>query len=131
MVTSLAQTQINNSVPFQTDPSKDYSLVIPTSYVEGETTAAFLALHPWNTSKWNGETWCEELADFAEENKCTHCVGEKCFVKCINKNQCVARSLAIRKNSVKKSDKYWLLAHLFSLENKNERKTKSTTKRAT
>ncbi len=67
-VTSLAQTQINNSVAFQTDPSKDYSLVIPTSYVEGESTAAFLALHPWNTNKWNGETWCEGLADFAEEN---------------------------------------------------------------
>ena len=63
-----AQTQINQSVPFQTDDSKDYSLVIPSSYVEGEPTAAFLALHPWNTDRWNGETWCEELADFAEVN---------------------------------------------------------------
>ena len=65
---SLAQTQINNSIPFQTDDSKDYSLVIPSSYVEGESTSAFLALHPWNTNKWNGETWCQELADFAEAN---------------------------------------------------------------
>ncbi len=65
---SLAQTQINNSIPFQTEDSKDYSLVIPSSYIEGEATAAFLALHPWNTSKWNGETWCEELSGFAEAN---------------------------------------------------------------
>jgi hypothetical protein len=64
----ISQTQINNSVPFQTDDSKDYSLVIPSSYVEGEPTAAFLALHPFNTARWSGETWCEELVDFAEAN---------------------------------------------------------------
>jgi len=63
-----AQTQINNSVPFQTDDSKDYSIVIPSSYVDGEPIAAFLALHPWNTDRWNGQTWCEELAEFAEAN---------------------------------------------------------------
>jgi len=63
-----SQTQINESVSFQSDNSKDYSLVIPSSYEEGVPTAAFLALHPWNTSKWNGETWCEELSDFAEAN---------------------------------------------------------------
>lgn len=65
---SMAQTQINNSIPFQTDDSKDYSIVVPSSYLEGEPIAAFLALHPWNTDRWNGETWCEELADFAEAN---------------------------------------------------------------
>jgi len=63
-----AQVQINSSVPFQTDDAKDYSIVVPTSYVEGEPIAAFLALHPWNTDRWNGETWCEELAEFAEAN---------------------------------------------------------------
>lgn len=65
---AVSQTQINSNVPFQTDESKDYSLVIPSTYAEGEPTAAFLALHPWNTDRWNGETWCEELADFAEAN---------------------------------------------------------------
>lgn len=63
-----AQTQINESIPFQSDDSKDYSLVIPSSYVEGTPVAAFLALHPLNTSRWNGQTWCEELAEFAEAN---------------------------------------------------------------
>lgn len=63
-----SQEQINESMPFDTDPSKDYSIVVPSSYEEGEPTAAFLALHPFNTSRWNGQTWCEELADFAEAN---------------------------------------------------------------
>ena len=63
-----AQEQINANMPFQSDDSKDYSIVIPSTYVEGESIAAFLALHPLNTSRWNGETWCEELADFAEAN---------------------------------------------------------------
>lgn len=63
-----SQIQINESMEFQTDPSKDYSIVVPSSYVEGEPIAAFLALHPFNTARWNGETWCEELAEFAEAN---------------------------------------------------------------
>ncbi len=63
-----AQEQINESMPFDSDPDKDYSIFIPSNYVEGEPIPAFLALHPFNTSRWNGQTWCEELADFAEEN---------------------------------------------------------------
>ena len=63
-----AQEQINESMPFQTDPSKDYSIFIPSAYTEGEPIPAFLALHPFNTSRWNGETWCQELSDFAETN---------------------------------------------------------------
>jgi len=63
-----AQEQINESFAFQSDPSKDYSIVIPSAYQEGEPIAAFLALHPFNTNRWNAETWCDELADFAEAN---------------------------------------------------------------
>lgn len=62
------QEQINESMPFQTDPDKDYSIFIPSAYTEGEPIPAFLALHPFNTNRWNGQTWCEELADFAEAN---------------------------------------------------------------
>lgn len=68
MLVGNAQEQINSSFPFQSDPSKDYSIVIPSSYQEGEPVAAFLALHPLNTNRWNGETWCDELSDFAEAN---------------------------------------------------------------
>ena len=66
--TSFAQEQINGSFPFQTDPSKDYSIVIPSAYEEGKEISAFLALHPWNTQNWDGRRWCEEIADFAEAN---------------------------------------------------------------
>ncbi len=62
------QEQINESMPFQNDPDKDYSIFIPSNYTEGEPIPAFLALHPLNTNRWNGQTWCEELADFAETN---------------------------------------------------------------
>jgi len=63
-----AQEQINESMPFQNDPDKDYSIFIPSNYEEGEPIPAFVALHPFNTNRWNGQTWCEELADFAEAN---------------------------------------------------------------
>lgn len=63
-----AQEQINESMPFQTDPDKKYSIFIPSNYTEGEEIPAFLALHPFNTSRWDAQTWCEELADFAEAN---------------------------------------------------------------
>ena len=63
-----AQEQFNESFAFQSDQSKDYSIVIPSAYQEGEPIAAFLALHPFNTNRWNAETWCDELADFAEAN---------------------------------------------------------------
>ena len=63
-----AQEQINESMPFQNDPEKEYSIFVPSIYSEGEPIPAFLALHPFNTSRWNGQTWCEELADFAESN---------------------------------------------------------------
>lgn len=64
----MAQEQINESMPFENDPDKDYSIFIPSNYSEGESIPAFLALHPFNTNRWNGQTWCEELADFAEFN---------------------------------------------------------------
>ena len=65
---TIGQEQINESMPFQNDPDKDYSIFIPSNYTEGESIPAFLALHPFNTNRWNGQTWCEELADFAEAN---------------------------------------------------------------
>ncbi len=64
-----AQEQINGSFPFQTDPSKDYSIYLPSGYEEGKEIAAFLALHPWNTQNWDGRRWCEEISDFAEANQ--------------------------------------------------------------
>ncbi len=67
-LTVFAQKQINNSMPFQDVDSKDYSIVVPSSYIESESIPAFLALHPLNISRWNAETWCAELTEFAESN---------------------------------------------------------------
>lgn len=65
---SVGQEQINGSFPFLTDPSKDYSIYLPSGYVVGKEIAAFVALHPWNTQNWDGRRWCEEISDFAEHN---------------------------------------------------------------
>lgn len=64
----IAQVQIDSSFAFQSDPSKDYSIYIPSGYEDGKSIAAFLALHPLNTSNWDGRRWCEEISDFAETN---------------------------------------------------------------
>lgn len=66
--TLCAQTQINSSFPFQSDPNKKYSLIVPSTYSDDNPTKVMLGLHPLNTSRWNGETWCEYLSDFAEIN---------------------------------------------------------------
>jgi len=63
-----AQEAIDGNFAFQSDPAKKYSLYIPSAYQEGESNAALVALHGWNTSVWNGKTWCEFLAPFAEAN---------------------------------------------------------------
>lgn len=62
------QEQINESMSFQNEPAKEYSIFIPSVYTEGEAIPAFLALHPLNTNRWSGQTWCEELSNFAEAN---------------------------------------------------------------
>ncbi|MFT5822967.1 MAG: hypothetical protein ACI8ZM_004224 [Crocinitomix sp.] len=64
-----AQERINGEFPFDTDPAKKYSLYIPSTYVNGEANKVMLALHPFNTSRWDGESWCDTLVDFAEENQ--------------------------------------------------------------
>lgn len=63
-----AQQRVDGSFPFQTDPSKDYSLYIPSGYSPGTPHALMLGLHPWNTARWNAESWCDTLIVFAETN---------------------------------------------------------------
>lgn len=63
-----AQERINGEFPFDTDPAKKYSLYIPSTYTIGEANKVMLALHPFNTSRWDGESWCDTLVDFAEAN---------------------------------------------------------------
>jgi len=69
IITALfGQQRIDGSFPFQTDPAKKYSLYIPSSYSPSNSHSMMLALHPFNTSRWDGKSWCDTLKVFAEAN---------------------------------------------------------------
>jgi len=64
----IAQQRIDGNFAFQTDPAKKYSLYIPTSYNANVPNKMMLGLHPFNTARWNGISWCDTLINFAEMN---------------------------------------------------------------
>ena len=61
-----AQLSIDGDFAFQSDSAKKYSLYIPSTYVEGTDHRLMLALHPWNTARWDSESWRDTLITFAE-----------------------------------------------------------------
>lgn len=63
-----AQTTIDSGFAFQTESFKSYHLYIPSAYNENEPHQLMLALHPFNTSRWDGESWRDTLITFAETN---------------------------------------------------------------
>jgi poly(3-hydroxybutyrate) depolymerase len=63
-----SQTRIDGSFAFQTDPSKKYSLYIPSAYDENIPHRLMIGFHPLNTARWNAESWCDTLIVFAETN---------------------------------------------------------------
>ena len=67
-ISLLSQQRIDDSFAFQTDPAKKYSLYIPSGYNVGTPHKLMLGLHPYNTSRWNGISWCDTLINFAETN---------------------------------------------------------------
>jgi len=66
--TTNAQQRIDGNFSFQTDPAKKYSIYIPSGYDANTPHTLMLGLHPLNTSRWDGESWCDTLIDFAEMN---------------------------------------------------------------
>ena len=64
----ISQQRIDGNFAFQIDPAKKYSLYIPSSYNSSIPTKMMLALHPYNTSRWNAVSWCDTLINFAESN---------------------------------------------------------------
>lgn len=64
----MAQVRINGNFAFQTNPSKKYSLYIPSSYSAATPNAMMVGMHPFNTSRWNAISWCDTLIAFAEAN---------------------------------------------------------------
>lgn len=65
---SKAQTRIDGSFAFQTDPNKLYSIYVPSGYDSLVPNGMVVGLHPWNTSRWNAASWCDTLIAFAEMN---------------------------------------------------------------
>lgn len=63
-----SQEKIDGSFAFQTEPMKQYSLYIPSNYVEGTPNQLVLALHPLHVVWGNAGTWRDILTDFAEAN---------------------------------------------------------------
>lgn len=63
-----AQTRIDGSFEFQTDPAKKYSIYIPSGYDENVPHRLMIGFHPFNTNRWDAESWCDTLIVFAETN---------------------------------------------------------------
>lgn len=63
-----AQQRIDSNFAFQTDPAKKYSIYVPSTYSAASANKMMLGLHPFNTSRWDAESWCDTLIDFAEMN---------------------------------------------------------------
>ena len=63
-----AQQAIDGNFAFQTDPAKKYSLYIPSGYQDGTPHRLMLGLHPFNTNRWDSESWRDTLIVFAETN---------------------------------------------------------------
>ena len=66
---SFGQTRIDGNFPFDTDPEKKYSFYIPSGYDVSTPNKVMLALHPFNTARWDSESWCDTLINFAEANQ--------------------------------------------------------------
>jgi|GEM_PF-224582 len=67
-VNSQGQERIDSTLNFQTNPAKQFSIYIPSTY-EAETPAKLmLGLHPLNVNRWNSVSWCDTLLAFAEAN---------------------------------------------------------------
>lgn len=63
-----AQVTIDGTIPFQTDPAKKYSIYIPSAYDVNTPNKMMLGFHPFNTNRWDAESWRDTLIVFAESN---------------------------------------------------------------
>ncbi len=62
------QEIIDQTLTFQNDPAKKYSIYVPSGYDENVPSKMMLGLHPLNTSRWNSTSWRDTLIGFVEKN---------------------------------------------------------------
>ena len=67
-VLAVAQEKIDSFFALQTEPKKEYSLYIPSNYIEGTPNQLVLALHPLHQVWGNSTTWRDTLTEFTETN---------------------------------------------------------------
>lgn len=67
-VETSAQERIDSTFNFESDPAKQFSIYVPSSYDAATPTKLMLGLHPFNVNRWNSISWCDTLIAFAEEN---------------------------------------------------------------
>lgn len=67
-ILAFSQEKIDRNISFQNDPAKGYSLYVPSSYDDAVPNSLMVGLHPFNTSRWDGEAWRDTLTAFAETN---------------------------------------------------------------
>ncbi|MGD1847772.1 MAG: hypothetical protein ACFB10_20460 [Salibacteraceae bacterium] len=63
-----AQTRLDSTLVFK-KKSKNFSVYLPSGAIEGEKLPMMVALHPFNTKRWNAQAWCDTLVQFAEQNQ--------------------------------------------------------------
>ncbi len=65
----VAQQSIDGDYAFQSDDNKKYSIYVPSSYDETQANPLMVGLHPFNTNRWDAQSWRDTLINFAEENQ--------------------------------------------------------------
>lgn len=63
-----SQVTIDNSLSFQTDNAKKYSIYVPSGYDSNQPSKLMVGLHPFNTNRWDAQSWRDTLITFSEEN---------------------------------------------------------------
>ncbi|MEQ9062929.1 MAG: T9SS type A sorting domain-containing protein [Vicingaceae bacterium] len=64
---SVGQQTVDLSFQFPPGGSfRKYHIYIPSSYNQGSANKMMVGFHPFNTSRWDGESWRDSLITFAE-----------------------------------------------------------------
>jgi hypothetical protein len=68
VLSASAQTRIDSSFAFSTNPAKKYSIYLPSSYTAGVANELMVGFHPLNVGVWDAKSWCDTLKAFSESN---------------------------------------------------------------
>ena len=64
----IGQEKIDRNISFDNDPSKGFSIYVPSGYDLNNPNKMMVGLHPFNTNRWDAVAWRDTLTAFAETN---------------------------------------------------------------